>query len=144
VIGPRGRFASGDVESEGSAANNASVTLLAETHGVRMLLSGDMEPEAQEAMRRALPSLRVDVLKVPHHGSRHQDPAFLTSLDARLAVISVGEGNTYGHPAPETVDLLESRGMVVRRTDRSGDVAVVVRNGQLTVREARTWSSAMR
>ncbi len=144
VIGPRGRFATGDVESEGSAANNASVALLVETHGIRMLLTGDMEPEAQEAMQRALPSLHVDVLKVPHHGSRHQDPGFLTGLGARLAVISVGEGNTYGHPAPETIDLLESEGMVVRRTDRSGDVAVVVRDGQLTVREASTSSSAMR
>ena len=144
VVGPSGRFATGDVESEGSAANNASVALLVQTQGIRMLLSGDMEPEAQEAMHRAFPTLRVDVLKVPHHGSRYQDPEFLTSLGARVALISVGRDNTYGHPSEETLDLLEGTGAIVRRTDESGDVAVLVHEGQLTVRELSTSSSAMR
>jgi competence protein ComEC len=144
VVGPSGRFATGEAESEGSAANNASVALLVETRGVRMLLTGDMEPEAQAAMRRALPRLRVDVLKVPHHGSRYQDPEFLTGLAARVAVVSVGRDNTYGHPAEETLDLLEDAGTLVLRTDESGDVALVVDDGQLTVRELSTASSAMR
>ena len=144
VVGPSGRFATGDAPAEGSPANNASVALLVETQGIRMLLTGDMEPEAQEAMRRALPSLRVDVLKVPHHGSRYQDGEFLTGLGARVAVVSVGRGNTYGHPAEETLDLLEDSGALVFRTDEAGDVAVVVREGQLTVRELSTSSSAMR
>ncbi|HET9859150.1 MAG TPA: ComEC/Rec2 family competence protein, partial [Nocardioidaceae bacterium] len=77
--------------------------------------------------------LHVDVLKVPHHGSRYQDPEFLSGLGARLAVISVGEDNDYGHPSPETVAVLEDAGMLVRRTDISGDVAVVVRGGELRV-----------
>lgn len=144
VLGPSARFAAGRVRSEGSAANNASVALLVESRGVRLLLTGDMEPEAQAALRLAVPDLRVDVLKVPHHGSRHQDPVLLTTLRARLAVISVGTGNSYGHPSPETIDLLTAAGMVVRRTDESGDVAVVVSDGQLTVRELSTSSSAMR
>jgi competence protein ComEC len=144
VVGPAD-LVEGDVDrGEGSAANNASVVLLVESHGVRLLLTGDMEPEAQRLMRRVLPAVRVDVLKVPHHGSRYQDPAFLTGTGARLAVISVGEDNSYGHPAPETLDLLEDAGMLVRRTDRSGDVAIVVVDGQLTVRELSTSSSAMR
>jgi competence protein ComEC len=140
VVGPTGRFATGDAASEGSPANNASVALLVETAGVRLLLTGDMEPEAQEAMRRALPGLRVDVLKVPHHGSRYQDPAFLTGLGARVAVVSVGEDNTYGHPSPDTVGLLEEAGVLVRRTDESGDVAVVVRDGGLGVVVRRAGS----
>jgi competence protein ComEC len=144
VLGPSGRFATGYAEGEGSPANNASVVLLVETHGIRMLLGGDLEPEAQAALHKALPSLSVDVLKVPHHGSRYQDPDLLSSLGARLAIISVGKDNTYGHPASETLDLLRRSGMLVRRTDESGDVAVVVREGQLTVRELRTSSSAMR
>jgi competence protein ComEC len=144
VVGPSGRFATGDVESEGSAANNASVTLLVQTQGIRMLLTGDMEPEAQAAMHRVFPGLKVDVLKVPHHGSRYQDPAFLTGLGARVALVSVGRDNTYGHPSADTIDLLEANGALVRRTDESGDVAVVVRDGQLTLRELSTASSAMR
>jgi competence protein ComEC len=144
LVGPRERFAAGHRTSEGSAANNASLTMLVETEGVRILLTGDMEPEAQTAMRRALPSLRVDVLKVPHHGSGYQDPVFLTGLGARLAVVSVGKGNGYGHPATEVLTLLEDSGALVRRTDESGDVAVVVRDAQLSVRELSTSSSAIR
>ena len=68
-----------------------------------------------------LPGLRVDVLKVPHHGSRYQDVPFLQSLGARLAVISVGADNDYGHPADATVDALEATGARVLRTDRDGE-----------------------
>jgi competence protein ComEC len=144
VVGPDGRFGSGRARAEGSAANNASLVLLAETRGVRMLLTGDVEPEAQVALLRSLAGLQVDVLKVPHHGSGHQDAEFLAGLGARLAVVSTGEDNDYGHPAPGTLAVLERAGMHVARTDESGDVAVVVRAGQLVVRELRTSSSAMR
>jgi len=116
-----------------SAANNASVVLVAEVSGIRILLTGDVEPSAQSALADDLAGLRVDVLKVPHHGSRHQDTAWLTSLGARLALVSVGEGNDYGHPAPDLLDALESAGMQVWRTDMSGDVAVLVREGEVGV-----------
>ena len=86
---------------DGSTANDASVVLLAEVAGVRLLLTGDVEPAGQAALARALPGLRVDVLKVPHHGSRHQDLAWLASLGASFAVVSVGADNDYGHPAAE-------------------------------------------
>ena len=79
-----------------------------------------------------LPGLRVNVLKVPHHGSRYQNLPFLQSLGARLAVISVGLHNDYGHPAPETVAGLEATGERVLRTDRDGSVAVVERGGVLS------------
>jgi competence protein ComEC len=122
---------------EGSVANNASLVLLVEVGGVRLLLSGDVEPEAQEALARSLPGLHVDVLKVPHHGSRYQDPALLTGLGARLAIVSVGLDNDYGHPAPSTLRLLRGAGMKVERTDEDGDVAVTVRDGRLGVRDRR-------
>ena len=140
VIGPPDRFATGDTPTEGSPANNASVVLLVEAQGTLLLLTGDMEPEAQQAMAESLPSLGVDVLKVPHHGSRHQDAGFLTGLGARLAVVSVGQENTYHHPSSETLRLLEQAGALVRRTDESGDVAVLVREGQLSVRVRRSAS----
>jgi competence protein ComEC len=103
---------------------------------VRILMGGDMEPEAQEALARSLPGLRVDVLKVPHHGSRYQDADLLSGLHARLAVVSVGSDNDYGHPADSTLRMLRSAGMTVERTDRDGDVAVTVRDGRLGVRAA--------
>ncbi len=133
VVGPSRQVVGAGTGEEGSLANNASVALLVVSRGIRILLTGDMEPEAQQLMDRSITDLHVDVLKVPHHGSRYQDPEFLSGLGARLAVISVGEDNDYGHPSPETMAVLENAGMLVRRTDISGDVAVVVRGGELRV-----------
>ena len=70
---------------------------------------------------------------MPHHGSRYQDERLLTGLGARVALVSVGEDNDYGHPAPTTLALLEGAGATVRRTDEDGDVAVVVDDGELRV-----------
>jgi len=117
--------------SDGTSVNDASVVLLARVRGVSLLLAGDVEPDAQAALARAWPGLGVDVLKVPHHGSRYQDPAFLAGLGARVALVSVGTGNDYGHPAAETLDLLDEAGARVLRTDRDGDLAVVLRDGRI-------------
>ena len=116
---------------DGSTANDASVVLLVEVAGVRILLTGDVEPDAQETLARVWPGLHVDVLKVPHHGSRYQDLEFLAGLGARLALVSVGEDNDYGHPAPETLTALAGTGAEVLRTDLDGDLVVVVEDGEL-------------
>ncbi|MGH8774824.1 MAG: hypothetical protein ACRDWI_06530 [Jiangellaceae bacterium] len=62
---------------------------------------------------------------MPHHGSGHQDPRLLAGLGADVALVTVGAENTYGHPAAETIELLERSGMLVRRTDVHGSLAVV-------------------
>ncbi|MCY7395743.1 MAG: ComEC/Rec2 family competence protein [Nocardioides sp.] len=110
---------------DGSTANAASVVLLAQIRGVRILLTGDLEPDGQQALARAVPDLRVDVLKMPHHGSRFQDERWLTSLAARFVLVSVGVDNDYGHPAAGALDPLELAGAEVARTDLDGDIAVV-------------------
>ncbi|MFI6682273.1 ComEC/Rec2 family competence protein [Streptomyces sp. NPDC050485] len=106
--------------------NDASVTLLVRTAGgLTLLLPGDLEPPAQQGLLRNNPGLaRVDVLKVAHHGSAHQDPALLATVRPRLALISVGRGNRYGHPAPGTVAVLRAQGAAVLRTDTDGAIAV--------------------
>jgi competence protein ComEC len=116
---------------DGSTANEASVVLLVEVRGIRILLTGDVEPEGQAVLARALPGLRVDVLKVPHHGSRYQDEPWLLSLGARVALVSVGADNDYGHPAAGTLDPLTAAGARVLRTDRDGDLVVLERDGEL-------------
>ncbi len=123
--------------TEGSAANNASVVLLVVIHGLRMLLTGDIEPEAQEAIARSVAGLQVDVLKVPHHGSRHQDLDFLLGLHPRLALVSVGADNDYGHPAPELLAALDASGIEVERTDFQGDLLVIERDGRLMTETRR-------
>ncbi|MFC0622666.1 ComEC/Rec2 family competence protein [Kribbella deserti] len=124
-------------EGEGSPENNASIALLVEVAGLRILLTGDLEPESQRAVVASGADLRADVLKVAHHGSARQDPAFVAATGARLAVISAGVDNDYGHPAPRTLDLLRRQGMRVIRTDLGGSVAVVRRGDGLAVATER-------
>ncbi|MFD5579750.1 ComEC/Rec2 family competence protein [Streptomyces pseudogriseolus] len=108
--------------------NDASVALLVRTGTLRLLLLGDLEPPAQRALARS-PAARdlagVDVLKVAHHGSAYQDPGLVRLTAPRLALISTGEDNTYGHPAPSTLAALRAGGAEVLRTDRDGALAVV-------------------
>lgn len=115
-------------ESE-SPPNDASVVLLAEVDGIRLLLLGDAEPAEQADLRRAWPGLRAEVLKVAHHGSARQDYGLTAAIGAKLAVISAGRDNPYGHPAAAALHLLAERGMAVARTDRDGDLAVAKGSG---------------
>ncbi|MEV7070389.1 ComEC/Rec2 family competence protein [Streptomyces sp. NPDC093990] len=113
--------------------NDASVTMLVRSAGLRFLLLGDLEPPAQQELLRSPAGARlagVDVLKVAHHGSAYQDPELIRRAAPRLALISVGAGNTYGHPAPATVAALRAGGAVVMRTDRDGALAVAGTGGE--------------
>lgn len=126
---------------EGSGPNNSSVVLqvtVATRDGpVRLLLTGDIEPPSQAAILAAHPDLAADVLKVPHHGSAHQDPDLFAAVHPRVAVISVGKGNTYGHPAPRTVALASGAGARVFRTDDDGQVVVFGTAARLRVATRR-------
>lgn len=134
VIGPAPGVPTVDAGTlDGTAINNTSAVLLAEIRGVRILLTGDIEPEAQSAMLAATGDLRVDVLKVPHHGSARQDPALFDEVDARYALVSVGADNDYGHPAASMLGLAKHNAMRVVRTDVAGDIAVVSDSGEARV-----------
>lgn len=105
--------------------NDASITLLVHTAGLTLLLPGDLEPEAQQRLLTDNPGLpRVDVLKVAHHGSAHQSSELLRRLHPRIAVISCGADNPYGHPSPRTLSAVREVGALVSRTDRNGALAV--------------------
>lgn len=123
IIWPRRIITAGRV-SEGSVANNASIVIDARIRGVRVLLTGDIEPPAQAAILSGVGGF--DIVKIPHHGSPHQHPRFAQWADAGLAVISVGSDNSFGHPAAETLDEWLATGAQVLRTDLHGDIAVVV------------------
>ena len=76
-------------------------------------------------LARDAAELRADVLKVGHHGSSTSTtPAFLHAVDPKIALISVGATNTYGHPSPAVVRSLVNRGVQVLRTDHVGTVVV--------------------
>lgn len=105
-------------------ANDLSLVVRVTVNGLRILFTGDLGAEA-EARLVAGTDLRADVLKVPHHGSGDADPEFLAASGARVALISVGADNTYGHPTDQLLTWLAQAGMRVHRTDREGDLAVV-------------------
>src|SRR5690606_8962634 len=108
--------------AEGPSSNDASVVVRVRFGAVRFLLVGDAE-SAQESwlLRRDRAALAADVLKIGHHGSRTSTAVeFLDAVGPRVAVVSVGAGNRFGHPAPEVVARLTARGIPLWRTDRLG------------------------
>lgn len=107
---------------QGSMPNNASVVVLVTIQGHRILLTGDIEREAQAEIMRQVTQVDVDVVKVPHHGSANFDEGFATWVNAEIALISVGQDNDYGHPAPEA--LLAWGGSEIYRSDQDGAVSL--------------------
>ena len=123
VLGPVHR-----ISGTGSDPNNNSLVVLVTVAGLRLLLAGDAQVEEQTELLSVLGTagLHADVLKVAHHGSAAQDPAFLGAVHPALALVSVGVGNPYGHPNLAVLDRLRRDGARVLRTDVDGDLAAVV------------------
>jgi competence protein ComEC len=104
----------------GPDPNLLSLVLLARWGGFEVLLSGDAEAEAAPVAPGA-----VDVLKVAHHGSEDEGlDALLDRTRPRVALISVGGGNPYGHPAPATLAELAAHGVRTLRTDLEGSIEI--------------------
>ena len=118
-----------------SDPNNNSLVLRAEVDGETVLLPGDAETEEQDELLRHLgaEALRADVLKVAHHGSSYQDPAFIDAIDPAVALVSVGKDNDYGHPNASLLARLARGGARVLRTDEAGDLAAVATGHGLAV-----------
>ncbi|MGH7626553.1 MAG: DNA internalization-related competence protein ComEC/Rec2 [Gemmatimonadaceae bacterium] len=106
--------------------NEGSVVVLAQYGDERFLLMGDAERgEEQWLLRRDPAALHADVLKVGHHGSMTSSTAeFVHAVAPRLALVSVGAGNSYGHPSQSVLRTLARTGAAILRTDRSGTVVV--------------------
>jgi competence protein ComEC len=110
------------------AKNNDSLVLRLHYGNRTLLLPGDAEKDAERAIlaENSEAELQADVLKVGHHGSKNSTmPEFLAAVRPRVAIISAGEGNPYGHPSPELVRRLERAGVRILRTDRDGAVHVL-------------------
>ncbi len=123
-------------------ANLASSVLVARFGNVRYLLTGDAEaPEEEWMLAHDSLALAATVLKVGHHGSvTSTTPAFLRAVNPRLALISVGAGNSYGHPGADVLRTLAAAGVQVLRTDRLGTIVVRTDGVALSVQtEEREW-----
>lgn len=122
--------------------NDASITLLVEGD-VRVLLTGDLGEQSEDGILAAGPLPAVDVVKVAHHGSADQSPAFYAATHARLGVISVGADNDYGHPSRRLLQILRSTGVQPVRTDEDGLVLVARRGGRVVVWTERPLTASV-
>lgn len=104
--------------------NNYSVVCRLDTGEIEFLFTGDASGPAESALSG---QLDAEILKVGHHGSRtSSSTAFLDKVKPEVAIISVGAGNSYGHPTAETLQRINDAGATIYRTDINGDLIVSV------------------
>ena len=118
--------------------NNASIAAIIRSPDFTLFAAGDIEPPVQAQLISRIG--KVDIYKVAHHGSRYQDRTLMRELSPAIAVISVGKGNSYGHPAASTVSALTSLGAKVLRTDVDGAVAIRAKRHRLSLQRSKRWS----
>jgi len=98
--------------------NSNSIVVNVTYHNVSFMLAGDADEQAEERMLNSTDDLKADVLKLGHHGSRHSTTEpFLDAVSPKVAIISCGYDNPYGHPHNETLQRLIERSITYFRTD---------------------------
>jgi competence protein ComEC len=121
-------------ESAKESSNDSSLVLRLSDGEVHFLLTGDIERRAEENLVAQNAPLAADFLKVPHHGSKTSSTeAFLAAVAPRVAAVSVGESNPFGHPAEDVIERYEHSGVRLLRTDRDGAVTAVTDGLNLSV-----------
>ena len=127
VLWPKDSSSGSDTQSlggEGSAINNGSIAIEFDLAGVTVFSAGDLEPEPQTALLQRGSLHQVTILKMFHHGSKYQDFAALKKLSPAITLISVGSGNSYGHPALKTIASLDQIGSKTFRSDLAGAISL--------------------
>lgn len=107
--------------------NNSSIVLKLDYQDFEVVLTGDAEAPIQDEILDVVEMTEdIEVLKIPHQGAKDGlNKEFLKLIDPKLAVISVGERNRYGHPEQAVIDFIESLGAKVLRTDKDGSIEVI-------------------
>ena len=116
-------FPEGPVDPAAGDANNQSVVARIDYGDNSFLFTGDIESPAEKEILAGGENVDVDFLKIAHHGSKYSSSAeFLDATSPGTAIISVGANNSYGHPAGETLEKLNSKNINILRTDEMGDI----------------------
>lgn len=124
--------------------NDASVALMVQNGDNKFLFTGDATNEAETDILESHADISADVYKVGHHGSKTSTSAdFFHAVHPQYAVISCGEGNSYGHPHAQTLNTLRTSGVEVYRTDEDGTIVAVSDGKTITfnVPASKTWKS---
>lgn len=124
--------------------NDASIALLLKNGSVSFLFTGDAGENAEADILETIISLSADVYKAGHHGSKYStSKELIKSVNPTYAVISCGEGNSYGHPHAETLNTLRANGVKVYRTDEEGTIIASTDGKTITfnVPASETWKA---
>jgi competence protein ComEC len=117
--------------------NNSSLVFKIESQGVKALLTGDIAAKAENYLVDKA-DINVDLLKVPHHGSKtSSSPRFVSAVSPAVSVIGVGEKNIYGHPHNLVLQRLEAAGSRIYRTDRQGTIKITAQDGIMEIFPSR-------
>ena len=118
--------------------NNTSIVLKVSYGDTSFLFTGDAEYEEEQSIMNAGYDISADVLKVGHHGSDTSTSyLWLRTIMPEYAVISVGSGNSYGHPTEEVLSRLRDADTAVFRTDMQGDIIAVSDGKEVTITPSR-------
>lgn len=124
----------GPITEDYEDINNTSIVLRVTYGDTSFFFTGDAERESEQDILNSEYNISADVLKVGHHGSASSTTyPFLREIMPRIAVIQVGQGNSYGHPNVNTISRLEDAGAAVYRTDLNGTVIIKSDGENLTV-----------
>jgi competence protein ComEC len=120
-----------------SHINFNSIVVRLQAGNTSFLLTGDADAEAEQDMIAAGLNLHCNVLKVGHHGSQYATTQpFLDQVEPSYAIISAGKNNPYGHPAPETVQRLLTKGVTTYATFESGTIVVSTDGTAITIQDS--------
>lgn len=133
VLGPVKKITN---QKGNSDFNNNSIVGRLTYGNFSMLFTGDAEKEEEQSILSQKGTLKSDVLKAGHHGSRTStSPDFLKAVSPKEVFISCGQGNDYGHPHKETMSKLEKAKVHIYRTDRDGTVTLTTSGSDYTIKK---------
>jgi len=134
-------LAPADCKYTSRVANDDSLVLQLEYQRRRILLAGDAELKSEESLVHNNAAAKLDVLKVAHHGSKtSSSEEFLNHFNPKIAVISVGRHNWFGHPHPKVLSELRRHHATILRTDLEGTIRIMIDADEIKL-DAFSWKN---
>jgi competence protein ComEC len=135
ILNPQVRSPSYAVHPNPSFLNNQSLVMKLRFKNISILLTGDIEKEAEYRILKEGYPLKADILKIPHHGSSSSSsPFFINEVEPTYAILSVGERNIGRLPHPEVLKRYEQLGSKIFRTDRHGAITIITDGKKIEIK----------
>lgn len=127
-------------EVEEYGLNQVSITAYLKYDQVSFLFTGDIEETEESELRETEFNINSTILKVAHHGSKtSSSELFLEAVSPEVAIITVGENNRFGHPAPEVINRFQDKNIEVYRTDLNGDIVIKTDGKDYSIESVRSF-----